>query len=184
MSWNIVRLAGVPPSPWRNGGGVTRELLAWPAAGDWRLRVSVADIAADGPFSAYPGVERWFAVLEGGAVRLRVGQDEHVLDAGSAPLRFDGAAPVDCRLATGATRDFNVMAPTGRAVLRRISGAQEQNAGGPAIVGVYVHAGTGSVRCADAQADLPAQTFAWLRLDHAGLVRVEAEQALWIAFRP
>ena len=29
-------LADVAPQPWRNGGGVTRELLAWPAAGDWR----------------------------------------------------------------------------------------------------------------------------------------------------
>ena len=60
-----------PPQPWRNGGGVTRELLAWPDGGDWRVRVSVADIDADGPFSAFPGVERWFAVLEGAGVALR-----------------------------------------------------------------------------------------------------------------
>jgi environmental stress-induced protein Ves len=29
----------------------------------WRVRISRADIDRDGPFSAYPGVERWFAVL-------------------------------------------------------------------------------------------------------------------------
>ena len=55
-------------APWRNGGGVTRELLrlaARPATGS--VRVSVADIEADGPFSPFPGVERWFAVLRGRA---------------------------------------------------------------------------------------------------------------------
>ena len=66
-----VRLADCPPQPWRNGGGVTRELLAWPQAADWRLRVSVADIERDGPFSPFPGVDRWFAVIEGDGVELR-----------------------------------------------------------------------------------------------------------------
>jgi hypothetical protein len=32
MSWHTVHLADVPPSPWKNGGGTTRELLAWPSA--------------------------------------------------------------------------------------------------------------------------------------------------------
>jgi environmental stress-induced protein Ves len=50
-----VRLADCPFVPWRNGGGRTRELLAWPSAEDWQLRVSVAEIEADGPFSAFPG---------------------------------------------------------------------------------------------------------------------------------
>ena len=45
---NRVQLSAVPPQPWRNGGGSTRELLAWPAAADWKLRVSLATIAQDG----------------------------------------------------------------------------------------------------------------------------------------
>ena len=65
--------------PWRNGGGVTRELLAWPDPHDWLLRVSVADIHASGPFSKFPGVDRWFAVLAGGAVSIET--------AGAAPRR-------------------------------------------------------------------------------------------------
>ena len=32
---------------------------------DWTLRISVADIDADGPFSPFPGITRWFAVLDG-----------------------------------------------------------------------------------------------------------------------
>ncbi|MFG5407966.1 HutD family protein [Piscinibacter sakaiensis] len=42
----------MPAQPWRNGGGHTRELWTWPADGPWQARLSVADIAADGPFSA------------------------------------------------------------------------------------------------------------------------------------
>ena len=56
MSWALIRLNEVAPVPWRNGGGVTRELLAWPSPGDWALRISVAEVERDGPFSRYPGV--------------------------------------------------------------------------------------------------------------------------------
>jgi uncharacterized protein len=43
---SLVRVAEIAPVAWRNGGGVTRELLAWPDPEDWLLRVSVADIHA------------------------------------------------------------------------------------------------------------------------------------------
>ena len=48
----VVQTSSAAPVPWKNGGGVTRELLRLPADGgdDWTLRISVADIAADGPF--------------------------------------------------------------------------------------------------------------------------------------
>ena len=69
---SLVRLIDVPGQAWRNGAGVTRELLARPSAADWRVRVSVADIDRDGPFSAYPGVERWFTVLKGTGVDLAI----------------------------------------------------------------------------------------------------------------
>ena len=45
MTLHTVALSSATPQAWRNGGGVTRELLAWPAADAWRVRVSVADVA-------------------------------------------------------------------------------------------------------------------------------------------
>lgn len=45
MSWNVIHLDQGTAAPWRNGGGATRELLAWPYAEDWRVRISVALIA-------------------------------------------------------------------------------------------------------------------------------------------
>jgi len=116
----IVALADVAPQPWKNGGGVTRELLRLPLpggiTGEWLLRVSVADIAADGPFSPFPGVTRWFAVLEGAGVRLDWAEDWSAsLKTSSRALEFDGADAPDCELLDGPTRDLNVMVRRGRA---------------------------------------------------------------------
>jgi environmental stress-induced protein Ves len=105
----LIRLGDVPPTRWRNGGGVTRELLAAPSAEDWTWRVSVADVEADGPFSAFAGVERWFAVLDGAGVELDVDGLLHRLGPGDPALQFDGGAATRCRLIDGPTRDFNLM---------------------------------------------------------------------------
>ena len=109
MSIRRISLDEVAPQRWRDGGGVTRELLAWPAVEAWRLRISVADVESDGPFSSFPAVERWFAVLDGKGVALTVGGTAHRLTAESAPLRFSGEAPTTCRLLDGPTRDLNLM---------------------------------------------------------------------------
>lgn len=98
------------PQPWRNGGGVTRELLAWPpGASDWQLRVSVAEITQNGPFSAFPGIARWFAVLQGAGVTLHFAQGDVAMTTQSAALNFDGADAPGCTLVDGPTQDLNLM---------------------------------------------------------------------------
>ena len=114
----------VAPQAWRNGGGHTRELLAWPAGADWKLRVSLADIDADGPFSAFPGVQRWFAVVQGAGVRLRFADGERTLHLGDAPLRFDGADTPGCTLVAGPTRDLNLMLRGGTGAMRPVQGSE------------------------------------------------------------
>jgi hypothetical protein len=109
MNVRHIRVDEVAPQRWRNDGGLTRELLAWPRADAWRLRVSVADVEADGPFSSFPGVERWFAVLDGNGVELTIGGTVHRLTADGAPLHFGGGATTACRLLDGPTRDLNLM---------------------------------------------------------------------------
>jgi uncharacterized protein len=99
----------VTPQPWKNGGGRTRELLTWPGPQDWWLRISVADIEQDGPFSPYPGVDRWFGVLQGAGVELVWPHATRRMHAGHSLLHFDGEAAPDCRLLEGVTRDLNVM---------------------------------------------------------------------------
>lgn len=111
MTPHLVELSKSTPQPWRNGGGVTRELLAWPpgSGADWLVRVSVADIDRDGPFSPFPGVQRCFAVLEGAGVVLDFAGLEQPMTTLSAPLNFNGAAAPACRLVDGPTRDLNLM---------------------------------------------------------------------------
>jgi environmental stress-induced protein Ves len=106
---HTVRLDTIAPTPWKNGGGTARDLLMWPPGAQWDLRISVAEIARDGPFSDYTGFDRWFAVLHGAGVALQLGSDRWQLRRGGAPLRFDGALAPMCWLLDGATSDLNLL---------------------------------------------------------------------------
>lgn len=145
------------PMPWKNGGGTTREIAAWPpAAGldafDWRL--SIADIAADGPFSAFPGIDRQIVLLDGDGVRLhaRDGSFDHRLVAVGEPFAFAGEATVEATLLGGPTRDFNVMTRRGRCRASVAStGAAIDSAGVESDTTVVLYVLAGSWHCDDAQ---------------------------------
>lgn len=176
--WQLVPLATVVPTPWRNGGGVTRELLAWPGPAEWQVRLSVAEVGADGPFSAFTGIERWFAVLEGEGVALTVDGTAHRLDTTSAPLCFDGGTPVDCRLLAGPTLDFNLMAPPGRARMLRIREGLHVAVGAGTLVAAYAHADP--VTLPGLPGALPARTLAWRVTQGPWSGRVQARETLWM----
>jgi uncharacterized protein len=110
---NVVRIDDCPLVPWRNGGGRTRELLAWPDANHWSVRVSVAEIEANGPFSSFPGIDRCFAVLAGAGVVLSLPQGDVRLTADDDAVSFAGEAAPMCRLIDGPTRDLNLMVRRG-----------------------------------------------------------------------
>lgn len=158
---NILCLADTAPQPWANGGGVTRELLAWPSPGAWQVRVSVADIAQDGPFSSYPGVTRWFAVLEGAGVLLHLPAGIRRLTPADAPLCFDGADAPGCTLLDGRpTRDFNLM-------LRGVDSAGLQPATAADWVSPRAHravftTGAATLHTPQGAHALPAMSLAWL----------------------
>lgn len=110
-----IRFADLEPIPWKNGRGVTRELFRAPTdpAGEFDVRVSIADVAASGPFSSYPGIDRIIMLLDGAGMRLHLGGE--VVDLHRAePYRFDGAAAVVGEI-DSPTRDLNVMVRRGRA---------------------------------------------------------------------
>lgn len=165
-----VRLHDAAPQPWRNGGGITRELLAWAlqghargsdAAAAWTLRVSVADIARDGPFSAFPGVDRCFAVLEGQGVVLTLDGSEHSLTPTEPPLRFDGALAPGCRLIDGPTRDLNLMVQQrdGSAAMAAALPGTAWTHSGP-WRGLYTH-GPATVDFGEGPEPLEAGTLCW-----------------------
>lgn len=97
--------------PWKNGGGTTTEI--WKAispAGEMLWRLSIADVGRDGPFSEFPGIDRWIMVIEGDGMELAIeGIGTRRLDRPYEPLFFSGDAETMCRLLGGPIRDFNFM---------------------------------------------------------------------------
>ena len=127
---------------WKNGGGITREIVSWPPyaepdAFDWR--VSIATIDQAGPFSAFAGVDRVIMLLDGSGVRLRSGggRIDHRLDRPQAPFAFAGDMALDCELLGSPSTDFNVMTRRGRvrAELRVLSGDSQVE---PAAAGLLL----------------------------------------------
>jgi environmental stress-induced protein Ves len=115
--------------PWKNGGGQTHEIAVHPdgagmAAFAWR--VSVAEVAQDGPFSRFPGVDRTLVLLAGNGIRLAGAGAPLDLRTLYEPVTFTGEAELDCVLADGPVRDFNLMvrraAATGEIIVVREGG--------------------------------------------------------------
>ena len=143
MSVTILRTAEGRRTPWKNGGGETVEIAVHPPgaaldAFDWRI--STALVAADGPFSAFPGIDRTLVVLTGAGLELAIGAEPPVrLTADSAPFAFPADAPCAGRLLGGPVTDLNVMTRRGRfthAVRRLTLGGPEEldAAGGTVLV--------------------------------------------------
>lgn len=112
----ILRAAVRVAAPWKNGGGVTRQIAASPpGAGfdDFRWRVSMAEVRADGPFSAFPGVDRVLAVLEGRLALSVAGDKPFDLSPASPPAAFPGDAAATGRVVGGPVLDLNVMTRRG-----------------------------------------------------------------------
>lgn len=114
----ILRASERVAQPWKNGGGVTREVFVSPpgASGfDWR--VSIAEVESAGPFSHFAGIDRVMAILRG-RLSLRFDDREVVLDSASAPFAFPGDVACAGTPLGGPVTDLNVMTRRGRCSAR------------------------------------------------------------------
>jgi environmental stress-induced protein Ves len=109
----VFRAADRRFAAWKNGGGETAEILVFPeAAGfdDFGWRISTAKVAASGPFSNFPGVQRCLTVVAGGTMRLSFGDGtRHEIGPGSNPIYFSGDLACECELPGAPLLDLNVM---------------------------------------------------------------------------
>ncbi len=111
----LVRYAELPVAPWKNGGGVTREIVAaLDADGELAWRVSIATIDRPGPFSRLARIDRTIAVLDGAGIVLSGPDGEVQLTPGDLPYRFAGETEIAAALLAGPTRDLNAMTRRGR----------------------------------------------------------------------
>ena len=154
--------------PWKNGGGSTTQLAIAPAGAtldDFDWRISSARVETVGPFSAFPGIDRSLAVLNGGALLLRPQDGQPtLLGADGASFAFPGEQAVDAALPAGPVIDFNVM--TRRASWRHalqvlhLSGTRRYARQADLML-VYCAQGSLRLQCSGGDADCEA--------DHAAL---------------
>ena len=146
------------PQPWRNGAGVTHELVRWPDTDDYAVRISVADVIAPAPFSAFAGLDRWLYLLGGGPVTLALDAGEVVLAAPGDGLRFAGEARVAATAVAAASRDLNFMVRRDRiAHVEIVRDSGRRTIAGQAIA-VFAIAGAIAVD----GTTLPAHACAWM----------------------
>jgi hypothetical protein len=129
-------------APWRNGGGTTAEILAAPGPdGRFLWRLSIADVAAPGPFSDFAGYERHILLLSGNGFVLRLADGAvRRFERPLEPFTFDGGVHAECELLDGPVRDLNLIvardAFRGRLeVIRPAAGARREiRTSGTAVV--------------------------------------------------
>jgi environmental stress-induced protein Ves len=107
--------------PWKNGGGVTHEIVRWPDPGTragayddaFDVRISIADDRCPGPFSRFPGYRRWSFLAGPAPIVLDVAGTARELVALGDHLEVDGDVAISCALPAGPTRLFNVLVRDG-----------------------------------------------------------------------
>lgn len=117
MIARVIRQHDLARVPWKNGGGTTAEVAAFPEGSGFETfgwRVSMADVASDGPFSTFPGIDRTLILAEGDGIVLNVEGVPYPLDRTSPKLAFSGDDTTTGRLTSGPIRDINVMTRRGR----------------------------------------------------------------------
>jgi hypothetical protein len=110
-TWRILTSA-IPATPWKNGGGVTREIATGSppdSTAGWGWRVSLAEVAQDGPFSIFPATDRVIAVIDGAGMDLVSPDGATIALEPFQAVRLSGDDPLSGHLRRGPVRDLNVM---------------------------------------------------------------------------
>ncbi len=196
LHWLVLTPEDYRKMPWKNGGGVTEEIALDPPGGSWKepgrilWRMSTARVASSGPFSLFPGYDRWLAVLDGGGLELRVeGRAPARLHAQEEILAFPGDLCTEGVLLGEPCQDFNLLVDRARgtAALRYVVLGEECELRSDSHVGILFAAGgalLGRGNCAEGGAFslAPGDALLWRRepQDEEALFSVRGPgKALW-----
>lgn len=153
MPLKVLTLSDYVVTPWKNGGGITRDVFLFPAGATqetFDIRLSLAPIVADGPFSSFPGIDRHITRLSANPLALVFAGETRALGR-LEPLYFDSVLQPQSRLADGPAQVLNVMTRRGRwnAQVMPVLGANEPLLTAPDGGLVVLHAVTGSWQVGD-----------------------------------
>lgn len=99
--------------PWKNGRGITSEIAIFPTQSameknNFTWRLSSAEVTEHGPFSGFPGCERYLTVIAGYGLRLQFENENKVIDQNNF-VKFSGEAKVHSELVDGKIMDLNLI---------------------------------------------------------------------------
>jgi uncharacterized protein len=188
----IISLQSIKPVPWKNGGGVTRELLIQPYAAasagsnaaPWAYRISVATIDRDGPFSVFSQIERWFTVIKGEPLQLTIDGVMRLVSITDPAFMFKGDVTIDCRLTRGPTQDLNLMVHHSISQAGHAGFMAQVSAGIPWLPRVQLNHLDGDVK-AGLYSDV-AGVLRWRSVKSSILseLSVKSEELIWFDFAP
>ena len=104
----ILRYNALVDVAWKNGGGITRNIALATCGDQMAWRLSRADVAQDGAFSNFAGLERILTVVSGTGMVLEYLGGEIDADPWQ-PVCFGGDLDVFSRLKDGPLTDLNLM---------------------------------------------------------------------------
>lgn len=105
---DILRYGQLIDIPWKNGGGITRNIASATCEAQTVWRLSRADVAQNGAFSNFAGLVRILTVVSPTGMVLEHPDGELNADPWQ-PVQFDGALKVFSRLKDGPLTDLNLM---------------------------------------------------------------------------
>lgn len=99
--------------PWKNGRGFTSEIAIFPtqstlSENNFSWRLSSAEVAENGPFSGFPGCDRYLAIIEGLGLKLQFENESKLIDQNSF-IQFSGEEKVFSELINGKIKDLNLI---------------------------------------------------------------------------
>jgi uncharacterized protein len=153
--------------PWANGLGQTAVVLREPDDIGWHVRISIAQVERDGPFSELADTQRLLVPLDA-AMELRFPDGRAQRAHRFGVLRFAGAPAPFGILPEGATRDFNLMlrhGAGGELFARTLVDSMVLPAGRGTRWLIYLHRGGATLVAGGAALQLAPEDAALLSMD-------------------
>jgi environmental stress-induced protein Ves len=172
--------------PWKNGLGSTLEIATDAAepCGPWTWRLSLADVPTRAPFSAFPGIDRHLAVLDGAGMTLERAAERIEVPREGRAFSFAGEDTITGTPVGSGVRDANLMLDrakwTGSLEIQRVHERRSIEVEGDVVL-IFAAQTSDFLRCATKEESCVLSADSTLL--STGLVRLEASHCTLVIAR-